>query len=82
MNKQKLITMLIEMILRMLTPELLKTFADTILDFVEDKIISSDNTYDDRFILPICKLIRLTFDIDDNDDDFEPLKTYKPENNR
>ena len=67
MNKAGLITMLINLVLGMLTPETLKTFADMILDFIEDIAEKSTSKWDDATILPMCKVIRATFDIPDND---------------
>ena len=65
--KAMLIQQLISVLLGMLTPELLKKSVDTFLDFVEDFVEDTENQYDDRAVLPICKLIRTTFDIPDND---------------
>lgn len=70
--KAKLIGYLISLILRQLTPELLKSMADRILDFVEDKVMGSASTVDDAIVLPICGMIRNTFDIPDDDDSIVP----------
>ena len=69
MNKSKLITMLIGLILDMITPDRLKDFADMVLDFAEDSAKNSKNKFDDATILQMCKLIRVAFDIPDNDND-------------
>lgn len=68
MDKSKLISMLIGIILDMITPERLKDLADLILDFAEDGATNSTNKYDDATILPMCALIRSTFNIPDGDD--------------
>lgn len=65
--KAKLITTLISMVVGMLSPDLMKSFADMLLDFVEDKVMATENTVDDKILLPICKMIRDAFDIPDND---------------
>jgi len=65
--KEQLINMLIGLVVQMLTPELLKQFADMVLDFIEEKVANSENTIDDKTILPICNMIRSSFDIPDND---------------
>lgn len=65
--RAKLFTTLIGMILKLLTPELLKQAMDTMLNFIEDKVLYTDNKVDDALVLPLCKLIRATFDIPDND---------------
>lgn len=67
--KAKLITMLISLILQLFTPELLKSFADTVLDWVEDKVLGSASKVDDALVLPLCNMIRSAFDIPDNDVD-------------
>lgn len=61
-----LITMLIKSLLALVTPELLKTMVDAMLDVVEDYVENSPNKVDDA-ILPVVKMIRMTFDIPDND---------------
>ena len=65
--KKLLIAKLIELLLGLLTPELLKKVTDQILDAIEDATINSENTMDDKVVLPLCKLIRNTFDISDDD---------------
>ncbi len=65
--QSKMIGMLVQVLLSALTPELLKNFADMALDFVEDKVLGSKSKIDDMTVLPICKMIRMTFDIPDND---------------
>ena len=66
--KSQLISMLIQMLLTTLNPELLKKFADMALDFVEEKVIGSASTVDDAVVLPLCAQIRLAFNIPDDDD--------------
>jgi len=68
MDKAGLITMLINLVLQMLTPDLLKKFADMVLDFIEDSVADSSNKWDDVTILPMCTVIRATFGIEDNDE--------------
>ena len=65
--QQILITQLIKVIMSMLTPELMRRFADMVLDFVENYVEGTKSTVDDRIVLPICNLIRTTFDIEDNE---------------
>lgn len=65
--KAQLMSMLIGMIMKMLTPDLLKQFVDTALDFVEDKVAGTASTVDDAVVLPICVMIREAFNIPDND---------------
>ena len=66
MIKAKVISYLIGVILRELKPEMVKEFADHVLDWVEDKILGTENKLDDKLI-PLITMIRTTFDIPDND---------------
>lgn len=45
----------------------LKVLVDFILDFIEDRVLGSASTVDDALVLPICDLLRTTFNIPDND---------------
>ena len=65
--KTKLISMLIQLVVSVLTPDLLKQFADMTLDFVENFVIGSKSQVDDKLVLPICNQIRTAFNIPDND---------------
>ena len=67
--KAKILSTLIGLVLRTLTPELLKEFADKVLDWVEDAVERSENKIDDLTVLPLCNMIRSSFDIPDNDND-------------
>ena len=66
--KTQLFTLLIQALLSVLSPELLKKFADMVLDFAEDYVLGTKSTIDDAIVLPICALIRKTFGIPDNDE--------------
>jgi hypothetical protein len=52
-----------KLLMSILTPDLLKRFADMVLDYLEDYVAKTPNKFDDRFILPVCKNIRDAFDI-------------------
>jgi len=69
--KAQILTALVEIFLRTLSSEkaeeILKRFADFLLDFIEDHVLGSASTIDDRLILPLCELVRRTFGIPDND---------------
>ena len=64
---KSLLTLLINAIISMLTPDLIKKFADMVLDFVEDYVLGTASTVDDKIMIPICTAIRSAFDIPDND---------------
>ena len=63
--KQILLTQLIKILMTMLTPELMKKFADTVLDFVEDYVIGTKSKVDDKLVLPLIAMIRTSFNIPD-----------------
>lgn len=65
--KQYLITKLIAILISLLTPELLRNFADTVLTWVEEKVKGSASTVDDAAILPLCEVIRVVFGLKDQD---------------
>lgn len=65
--KIRLITMMINTLLHALSPELLKTAVDGILDLVETAVEKSPSEIDDKIVLPLVAMIRNTFDIPDND---------------
>jgi len=62
----KLLPFLVAQLIKALTPDLLKRFADKILDAVEDAIQKSENKFDDA-ILPLLTLIRSSFNVPDGD---------------
>ena len=63
--KEKLIIAAINLILRSLTPELLRKFADMTLDFFENFVKGTKSKIDDELVLPACNLLRETFNIED-----------------
>ena len=65
--KEILLGQLIKTLVTMLTPELMKTFADMVLDFVEEYVKGTKSKLDDRIVLPLCDVIRRAYDIPDND---------------
>ncbi|MCK4827399.1 hypothetical protein KA005_67330 [bacterium] len=65
--KELLLGQLIKTLVTMLTPELMKTFADMVLDFVEEYVKGTKSKLDDRIVLPLCDVIRRAYDIPDND---------------
>ena len=63
--KVKMLNYFITMIIGMLTPDMMKKFADSMLDFLEDAVSKSDSKMDDKLVLPLCGMIRTVFDIED-----------------
>ena len=67
MTKEFLIQWLVQTLLSKLSAEDLKKFADTGLDMLEAMVKKSPNKIDDAVVLPMCKLIRVAFTIEDED---------------
>lgn len=65
--KAELMSMLMGMVMKVFTPELLKQFMDMFLDFCEDHVLGSKSKMDDLLILPIIKSIRIAYEIPDDD---------------
>ena len=63
--KAKVLIQLISFVVSMLNPDLMRKFADMVLDFVEDNVLGTKSTIDDAIVLPICGMIRTTFSIPD-----------------
>lgn len=62
-----LLPTVIGLLLKLMTTEKLKGYADRILDVVEDAVRDSETKIDDLTVLPIISSIRDAFDIPDND---------------
>jgi len=65
--KAKLIINLIGMLVGLLTPELLRDLAESVIEFAEAKVIGSKSKIDDALVLPLCQLLRTAFDLSDKD---------------
>lgn len=65
--KTMLIQQLVSVLLSMMTADVMKKAVDAMLDVAERAAIGSDSTLDDAIVLPLCRQIRKTFDIPDND---------------
>jgi len=62
-----LIKAVLNVLMTVLTKDLLLKFADMVLDFVEDYVLGTKSEIDDALVLPLCDMIRSSFDIPDND---------------
>lgn len=67
MNKEKLFSTLITLLISTLSPDMLKKMVDMFLDFIEDAVTDSENKWDDIAILPLCNLVRTAFNVPDDD---------------
>lgn len=65
--KALLISKLVEILLSMLSPDMLKKAIDYLLDIVEDAVEKSDSTLDDKIVIPLCNMIREALNVPDDD---------------
>jgi hypothetical protein len=75
-----LISKLINVLMRELAkhaPGLLLQFAAYVLDWIEERVLGSASKLDDKLILPLCKMIRDAYDIEDMEN--EGLEEPEPE---
>lgn len=74
--KNKLLDMLISTLLGMMSQDVLKEFANTVVTFVEKQVKLSPNKIDDAIVLPMCTMVRKAFDVRSADlvIDNEPVK--------
>ena len=63
--QEYLLKMLVEIILKRLSKDMLRGFVDSALDFVEDAVENSETQADDIVILPLCKLVRASFNVEE-----------------
>jgi hypothetical protein len=66
--KLDLLKMFVSLVSAKLSQEQLRELVDKGLDMVEDCVKGTENEYDDVIVLPMCKLIRDSFSIPDNDE--------------
>lgn len=66
MKTQMLIALITKLIEHM-PPEMVRNFADSILDWCEDYVKKSGNKVDDVVVGGLCSVIRTAFGIPDND---------------
>ena len=62
-----LIGRLVSALIAMLPKDIAKKAVDALLDKIEDAVTASATPIDDKIVLPLCELIRDSFDIPDED---------------
>ncbi len=67
--QKQLLTTAVSIFMDRLSSYELKEWIDKGLDMVEDKVEASPNTVDDIIVLPLCKMVRDTFSIPDDDEE-------------
>jgi len=65
--KKILFQLAMQTIITVMTPDLLKLFADKMLDWLEDHVIGTKSQVDDNLVLPAIAQIRAAFGIEDSD---------------
>ena len=65
--QNRILVMTIGLFMKTLTPEVLRKFADMVLDFAEEHVVGSASTVDDTLVLPVLEILRSAFNIPDND---------------
>lgn len=63
--QEYLLKLLVDMLLDRLTPSAMQKIVDMTLDYIEDYVESTENRVDDAIILPLCEMIRATFNVED-----------------
>jgi len=58
---------LLKIVLRAIPDDLEKKAIDAALDVIENAVADSKNKIDDMVVLPLCKILRRTFDVPDDD---------------
>lgn len=74
--KAQILQLLIASLMTFFSEELMKKFADTLLDFVEDFVKGTKSSIDDALVLPLCNRVREAFNI--TDDDEKPEQPQAP----
>jgi hypothetical protein len=70
MEKRMKITvliMLLEQLVKLLTPDMLKAMLDAGFDAIENYVAKSENKIDDSTLIPLINTMRAAFSIPDND---------------
>lgn len=66
-NKSTILETLLNSLLCAVPPEITKGFIDSGLDIIENYIATSKTKMDDMIVLPLIAMIRVSFNIPDND---------------
>ena len=66
MLRDKILEIVVRQFLKRLSPDLFKKIVDAALDQVEQAVDDSENSFDDKTVLPLIATIRTAFDIPDD----------------
>ena len=64
----KAIEILIQMLVKMFDAELMKEFAEHLINWVEKRVLGSASPLDDLIVLPLCTAVRHAFGLDKAED--------------
>lgn len=64
---ESIVFSIISSLIKILKPHQIEKVADKALDWCENAIEKTETEYDNKIILPLIKLIREAFNIEDND---------------
>ncbi len=78
MEMKELLINAIVMLLKLLTPAMVKDIAASILDYAERKVLGTKSKIDDKFVLPVTDLLQATFGIPDREPDVIPEGLAEP----
>lgn len=57
---ERLIMLMVQSLLSVLTPDLIREFMTTVLNFVEARVLGTASKVDDAIVLPLIDVIRRT----------------------
>jgi len=63
--RSHVVDVIIALLMKALSPALMRSLADSLLDIVEKAVADSESGLDDKLANPICSLIRTVFRIED-----------------
>ena len=66
--KNTILIKCMQVLLSMVSPQLIKECIDSMLDNLETRILESKTQVDDLLVLPVIRQIRVALDIPDDDD--------------
>ena len=72
--KERIIKYFVGIMIAKLEAEDLKKWMDMGLDLIEDAVEKSETEWDNIVVLPLCKTIRISLDIPDNDEEVKEME--------
>ncbi len=66
--KKQVMFALFGMLMKSITPKLIRDTAESFLDYVDAKVLGDKSEYNDKYILPVTHLIRELLKINEDSD--------------